>query len=111
MITMDGDWPIVVLDIAILTEFAILAYWFHRGSSLSSFKYLSLAYIIIGTSKLALIAGDALLALNYTAADFWLLARPWRALVWRIGSVTGLAIIIWILMFGSFDGGRHKKDQ
>ena len=109
--TFDGDWPIVFLDVAILTELAILAVWFHRGSSVASLKYMSASFVLIGVSKFALVAGDVLLALDYTAADFWLLERPWRALVWRIGSAIGFSAIIGILMFGSFANERKPKNK
>jgi hypothetical protein len=105
---MDTDWSIVVFDIIILWSLGEIARHFLAGWYVESLLWLGVGFILIIFSNAFATVGDVFLALDYTAADTWLLQRPWRGHMFRGGMAAGFLIILFVLKYGDFSDARRK---
>lgn len=101
---LSANWQAVILDLILLLDFFAIALWFSDGMDKPIFRWMAVAFAVIGASYIILTIGDLLIALNYTREEIWLLDRAWRALSWRYGAATGFSIFAGVLRFGRFNG-------
>lgn len=100
------EWQKVLLDLVIIADFLIIAYWFHLDLTRRAFTIISLSFLFLAVSRILLFIVVLSVALDCYSIDilnFICLANAYGNIVWRYGAAVGFTVVTYQLMFGRFD--------